>query len=316
MKRIGNLYNQICEKSNIELAIKNSQKGKKKNKQVIYFNKNYDKNLEILIKLLKEEKYVILEYKTKYIKDNNKIRELKILPYFPDRIIQHCILQVISPILLKVFPTNTYSAIKHRGLHKCLRDIKKVIKNYDYCLKLDIKKYYENINNDILKSFILKKFKDKQLLDLLFQIINKTKGCVIGSYLSQWFSNFYLSYFIHYLNNKKNIKVFVYIDDIVILGNDKQLLYNLKLEIINYLKINLKLTLSNYQVFPITNGIDFLGYKIFKTHTLIRKRIKLNFIKMIKTDYNEKSINSYLGWLCHANTLNLQQKYIKNAKNN
>lgn len=37
---------------------------------------------------------------------------------------------------------------------------------------------------------------------------------------------------------------------------------------------------------------------------------------MVKTNYNEKSISSYLGWLCHANTLNLQQKYIKNATNN
>jgi hypothetical protein len=316
MKRIGNLYNQICDRNNIELAIKNSQKSKKKNKNVIEFNKNYENNLEILINLLKEEKYVISDYKIKYIKDGNKIRELKILPYFPDRIIQHCILNIISFTLLKTFPTNTYSAIKNRGIHKCLYKLKSIINKYDYCLKLDIKKYYENIDNDILKSFLLKKFKDKQLLDLLFHIIDKEKGCIIGSYLSQWFGNFYLSYFIHYLNDKKDIKVLVYMDDIVILGNSKQLLYDLKLEIIEYLRTKLKLELSNHQVFSLTQGIDFLGYKTFKTHILIRKRIKLNFIKMIKTNYNKKSINSYLGWLCHGNTLNLQQKYIKNAKNN
>lgn len=201
--------------------------------------------------------------------------------------------------------------IKDRGIHKCLYKLKSIINNYNCCLKLDVKKYYENIDNGILKSFLLKKFKDKQLLNLLFHIIDKEVGCVIGSYLSQWFGNFYLSYFIHYLNSKKDIKVFIYMDDIIILGNNKQLLYDLKLEIIEYLKVNLKLELSNYQVFPISKGIDFLGYRIFKTHILIRKRIKLNFIKMIKTNYNEKSINSYLGWFSHCNSINLQQKYIK-----
>lgn len=311
MKRKGYLYDKICAKANIELAIKNSQKGKKKSKQVVEFNNNYQNNLGTLFNLLKDEKYIISDYKVKYIKDGNKIRELKILPYFPDRIIQHCILQIINPILLKTFPTNTYSAIKGRGIHKCLYKLKSVINNYDYCLKLDIKKYYENIDNEILKSFLLKKFKDKQLLNLLFHIIDKEAGCVIGSYLSQWFGNFYLSYFIHYLNSKKDIKVFVYMDDIVILGNDKQLLYNLKLEIIDYLKTKLKLELSNYQVFPVSKGIDFLGYRIFKTRTLIRKRIKLNFIKMTKINYNEKSINSYKSWFSHANCINLQQKYIK-----
>ena len=311
MKRYGYLYDKICDIENIKLAIKHSQKGKKSSKQIIEFNKNYDTNLIKLQELLISKTYIISEYKTKIIKDKNKIRELKILPYFPDRIIQHCILQIISSILLKTIPTNTYSAIKNRGIHKCLYDIEKIINNYDYCLKIDIKKYYDNIDNEILKSFLLKKFKDKDLLDLLFHIINKTEGCVIGSYLSQWFGNFYLSYFLHYLNSKKDIKVFVYMDDIVILSSNKQLLYDLKLEIIDYLKNNLKLELSKYQVFPISQGIDFIGYKIFKTHILIRKSIKQNFIKMIKINYNEKSINSYLVWFSHCNSINLQNKYIK-----
>lgn len=68
-------------------------------------------------------------------------------------------------------------------------------------------------------------------------------------------------------------------------------------------------------MFPIKNrGIDFIGYKIYHTHILLRKSIKLNFIRMIKYNKNKKSINSYLGWLKWCNSINLQNKYINNEK--
>ncbi len=98
----------------------------------------------------------------------------------------------------------------------------------------------------------------------------------------------------------------------VILGDNKQYLYNLKLEIKEYLKNKLDLELSNYQVFPTKLGIDFLGYKTFPTHCLLRKSIKNNFIKMIKKNSNKKSIASYNGWLSHCNSKNLQNKYLNN----
>lgn len=308
MKRVGYLYEKIYSLDNIKLAVKNSQKGKRKQRQVIEFNKNKEQNILKIHLILLSKTYKISNYKTKFIKDKKKIRELKILPYFPCRIIQHCILQVISPIFNRCFPKNTYSAIKYRGIHKCLKDTSLLVKSFCYCLKLDIKKYYENIDNSILKQTLSRKFKDVDLLNLLFQIIDKTKGCVIGSYLSQYFGNFYLTQFEYWLIYIKKVKFSVYMDDICIFHNDKQFLYELKYEIINYLKNNLKLELSRYQVFPVNKGVDFVGYEIYPTHIKLRKSIKLNMIKNL----NENNKPSYYGWLSHCNSINLQNKYFNN----
>lgn len=210
MKRIGYLYEKIYHLDNIRLAVKKSQKGKKKQKQVIEFNKNIEENILKIHLLLLSKTYKISNYKIKTIKDKNKTRELYILPYFPDRIIQHCILNVISSIFVKCFPKNTYSAIKNRGIHKCLKDSYRFIRNNEFCLKFDVKKYYDNINNNILKGFLKRKFKDKDLLDLLFQIIDKKIGCPIGSYLSQFFGNFLLNTIWILVTDTKNKILYLY----------------------------------------------------------------------------------------------------------
>ena len=96
-------------------------------------------------------------------------------------------------------------------------------------------------------------------------------------------------------------------DDMCIFHNSKEYLYNLKYEIIEYLKINLKLELSGYQVFPVNKGVNFVGYKIYPTHIMLRKSIKLNMIKNL----NENNKLSYYGWLLYCNSINLQNKYFK-----
>lgn len=101
-------------------------------------------------------------------------------------------------------------------------------------------------------------------------------------------------------------------DDMVILSNSKEYLHKLFIDIKYYLKTNLNLEVkSNYQIFPVnTRGIDFVGYRVYHSHVLIRSKIKYNFIKMVKYNKNDKSIVSYNGWLNHANCINLKNKYL------
>ena len=139
----------------------------------------------------------------------------------------------------------------------------------------------------------------------------------MGNLLSQYFANFYLSKFDHWLKEIKKIKYYYrYCDDIVILSNNKQYLRDIFEEIRKYLDINLKLKIkSNFQIFP-TNirGIDFVGYKHFHTYVKLRKSIKQRFKKMLKDNYNQKSINSYNGWLKHGNCINLKNKYLNHEQ--
>ena len=317
MKRKGNLYDQICSIENLELAHEKASKGKSKQYGVKLFNKNKDANLLKIQDMLVNQTYVPSPYRIFTIYEP-KEREIYCLPYSPDRIIHHAIMNVLEPIFMSVFTADTYSSIKGKGIHAAtyaLRDALKDINGTKYCLKLDIKKFYPSIDHDILKLLLRRKFKDIKLLWLLNAIIDSAPGLPIGNYLSQFFSNFYLTYFDHWVKEKKAVEnYFRYADDIVILNSDKLYLHDLLAEIREYLKTNLKLTVKgNYQVFPVAaRGIDFVGYPTFHDHVLLRKSIKKNFARMLKKRSNPKSIASYTGWTKHANTKHLLKKLLPN----
>lgn len=314
MKRKGYLYDKICSMENLILADKKARRGKGNQRGVKVFDLNREDNLINLHHVLLNKEYKTSEYKIFKIYEG-KERIIFQLPY-KDRIVHHAILNVISEIFVKSFPSNTYSCIKNRGIHKCLKKLNrdlKDIKGTKYCLKLDIKKYYPSISNEILKTSLRRKFKDADLLELLDGIIDSNKGLPIGNYLSQYFGNFYLVQFIHWLKEKLGIKyLYLYCDDVVILGNDKDKLRSILNQIREYLKLNLELELSNYQIFPVNSrGINFLGYVSFHTHIKLRPLIKDKYIKMIKYNRNLKSIASYNGWLAHGDCINLKNKYEK-----
>ncbi len=326
MVRYGYLYEKVYNLDNIKLAHKNAKKGKLHYKEVKMVDKLPDKYFNNIYNLLKNKTYKNSKYKIIIKKtDNGKIRKIYKLPYYPDRIIHHAIIQIVNEIWYKSLIRDTYSSIKGRGIYDGFKRIKKSLidkENTKYCLKLDIKKYYPSINNEILKKIIRNKIKDKDLLWLLDEIINSTEGLPIGNYLSQYFGNLYLSGLDHYCKNEIKIKYyFRYADDIVILHKDKKFLHEIKKEIELYLNKNLKLQLNkNWQIFPIDKrGIDFLGYKFFHDYILLRKSIKKKFIKNIKNiikNHNKlkwtkivHSTMSYYGWFKNINCKNLQTKY-------
>jgi len=313
MKRFGHLFDKIIALDNLYLATKNAQKGKKKAREIKEWNRNLTPNILRLHWELRSKSYVVSEYVMFTIYEP-KERIISKLP-FKDRIVHHAILIHLIPIFTRMFIAQTYSCIKGRGVHRCSYDLRIALKDVagtTYCLKMDIRKFYPSVDNGILKEKLRTKFKDIELLWLLDLIIDSKRGLPLGSYISQWFGNFYTSKLDHWIKEEKRIKYyFKYNDDMVILGSDKTELHALRREIETYLKENLKLELSNYQVFPIdVRGIDYVGYVHFHTHTLLRKSIKERFKKMIRTRKNQRSITSYNGWIKHCNGKNLTNKYL------
>ncbi len=333
MKRYGNLYKKIYDLDNLRLAHKNAKKGKGWYKEVKMVDADEEYYLKLLQEMLINKTYNTSEYEIFIKKDGEKEREIYKLPYFPDRICQWAILQVIEPILINNFTKDTYSAIPGRGIHQALKRLKAAIQNdvpgTQYCLKLDVKKYYPSIDHNILKAKYRRIFKDKDLLWLLDEIIDSTPGDVgipIGNYLSQYSGNFYLSSFDHWIKEVKKVKYyFRYMDDIVILGSSKEELHKLKIEVDEYLRNKLNLTIKeNWQVFlTFIRGIDFVGYRVFLNYTLLRKSTCKSFKRKMRNinkkrlngqelNYSEWcSINSYKGWLKWCDSYRLSQKYIK-----
>lgn len=318
MKRMNNLYSKICNIENIRLADDIARKGKLKQYGIKLHDKNREANLLELQERLVNKTYRTSPY-TVFVVYEPKEREIYRLPYI-DRVAQHAIMNILEPIFVANFTADTYSCIKGRGIHKASKCIKRALKdrtNTAYCLKFDIVKFYPSIDNEILKQLLRKIIKDRDLLWLLDGIIDSAKGLPIGNYLSQYLANFYLSYFDHWVKEEKQVRYYSrYADDIVILSSDKTYLHGLLKEIRAYLSANLNLAIKeNHQVFPVVDrGIDFVGYKHFHTHTLLRKSIKKSFARAIAKNKAWSSIASYNGWAKHADSKNLIKKLLPDEK--
>ena len=323
VKRIDNLYDRICDEQNIFLAYINARKGKGRTHGVMEFEKELDGNIKSIQKELLECTYKTPEYETFFIHDP-KEREIFRLP-FRDRVVHHAIMNVLESVWTPLFISQTYSCIKGKGIHGVLKHLKRDLKDEkrtEYCLKMDIRKYYPSVNHDVLKGIIRKKIKDEKLLALLDGIIDSAPGIPIGNYLSQFFANLYLSYFDHWLKEEKRVRYYYrYADDMVVLGEDKRELHRLLVEIREYLSENLKLTLKdNWQIFPVkSRGIDFVGYVFYHDHVKMRKSIKKNFCRKVarlnKSGATGKemrcAVSSWLGWAKHCDSRNLLKKVVR-----
>lgn len=313
MKRKGNLYNEICSIENLWLADEIARKGKKNQKSVIEHDMNRSGNLVELNRALICREYKTSRYTVFKIRDK-KERTIYRLPYYPDRIVHHAIMNKLEPIFISTFTADTYSCIKGRGISGAYNNLKQALKdtnNTVYCLKIDIRKFYPSINHEILKQLIRRKIKDADLLWLLDEIIDSADGLPIGNYLSQYLANYYLSYFDHWIKEQLCVRYyFRYCDDIVVLGADKDYLHGILRKMKEYLFDRLRLTVKdNYQVFPVKDrGIDFVGYVFYHTHILLRKSIKKAFARMLKYNRNDKSIAAYKGWTNACNSYNLLNK--------
>lgn len=323
MKRIGNLYERVCEPDNIYLAYTKARKGKTKSYGVVQFEKELERNLEDIHEKLKDGSYRTSEYQTFFIHDP-KEREIYRLP-FKDRVVQHAIMNVLEDVWTPIFISQSYSCIKGRGIHGALKKLRRDLKDENgtaYCLKMDIRKFYQSVDHEVLKLIVRRRIKDERLLLLLDGIIDSAPGIPIGNYLSQFFANLYLSYFDHWLKEDKKVRYYYrYADDMVILSSDKKNLHTLKDEIREYLKNVLKLELKdNWQIFPVgKRGIDFIGYVFYHDHVKMRKRIKKNFCRkaaiLNKRETTEKekhcALSSWLGWARHCDSRNLIKKILK-----
>ncbi len=290
MKRYGYLFEKICSMENLELAYQHAKKGKGWYREVQQIEKRPYYYLAGLQWMLKNHKFRTSEYVTFTKNDGKKERDIYKLPFFPDRICQWAVLQVIEPQLLAYFTDDTYSAIPDKGIHAAFRKLRKAVdtvpEEMTFCMKIDCKKFYPSIDHELLKQKFRKKYKDPELLDLIDEVIDSISTCPateeniefyqscgneirivtseegkqyidgvgipIGNYFSQYDGNFFLTEFDHWIKEVKHVKHYYrYMDDICIFADSKEKLHQLLQEIEEYFRIKLKLRLKgNYQIFP------------------------------------------------------------------
>lgn len=300
-KKIKNVYPLIYSTENLVKSQYTSQKGKKNRGEVKAFNDNLNDNLSILYSLLRDETFEPGIYRTKKIYDP-KERDIMIAPFFPDRVVHHCIINVLAPHWYHIFIDNTYACIKGRGTHKCMEDVHRALITdrigTRYCLKIDIRKFYDNVDHSVLKKIIRYSIADESLLRLLDKIIDsngKEKGLPIGNFTSQYLANLYLAYFDHWVKEELGVEhYFRYMDDIVVLGECKEWLHYVLDAFALYLGAELKVEIKpNWQIFPVDDrSIDYVGFKQNHYGILLRKGILLRFYKKLEATKQKYEIKS------------------------
>ena len=284
---------------------------RKRSRQGRYLLAHKEEVLEELTAQIASGSFRVKDYHEREIVEAGKLRRIQILS-MKDRIAVHAIMSVVDEHLRRRFIRTTSASIKRRGMHDLLsyirRDLKDDPDGTRYCYKFDVSKFYESVEQDFVMYCVGRIFKDKKLISMLENFVRlMPEGISIGLRSSQGLGNLLLSVFLdHYLKDRYGVRHYYrYCDDGVVLGKTKAELWKIRdavHERINSIGLSIK---PNERVFPVGEGIDFLGYVIYAPdHVRLRKRIKQKFARKmheVKSRRRRRElVASFYGMAGHA----------------
>lgn len=335
MKRHANLYSKVISFENLYLAAKKSMRGKKNKNSVMVFNFNLENELISLRHELEGKIYYPRPYSSFLVKEP-KVRKI-CSSEFRDRVIHHAICNFVEPVIEKRSILDSYACRVGKGSHGAVARCQQFSRRYTYYLKCDIKKFFENIDHQILKNILMKMFKDKDLLELIGIIIDHKvpenangKGLPIGNLTSQHFANLYLGELDHYIKDRLGIKGYVrYMDDFICFANSKKELWDLLEKIDEFVSKILILELKEKvtQIAPVSEGIPFLGFRIFpqiirikrENLTRMKNKIKAKEAQFKRGHLSQRdlinSVGSIVAHVEHVNSLSLRRSIFKDSLN-
>ena len=320
MRREGYIIEEIVDYSNMAESFNQVLRGKKRKRcrQGRYLLAHKEEVIQELTKQITDGSFKVSGYREKEIIEGGKLRRIQVLS-MKDRIAIHAIMAVVDKHLKKRFIRTTSASIEGRGMHDLMKYIRRDMQDDPegtrYCYKFDISKFYESVKQDFVMYCVRRVFKDKTLINLLDGFVRMMpEGISIGLRSSQGLGNLLLSVYLdHYLKDKYGVRHFYrYCDDGVVLGNAKSELWKIRDVVHEQLEqIDLKVK-ANERVFPVDEGIDFLGYVIYPDHVRLRKRIKQKFARKMHEVKSRKRrrvlIASFYGMAKHANCIMLFNK--------
>lgn len=329
-KTIRNQYEKNLNYKKLMEAHIKSRKGKGYRKEIIQFNLKQEEYIMWLQEQLKNKTYHHGGYTQFYVTEP-KLRKIEKSRYI-DRIVHRWVVDnFLEPAFVPQFIATSYACLKGRGMHRAaiyvqdtMKHCKRIWGDY-YILKMDIAKYFDNINKNILLNILKRKIRDKDLIWLIKEILfaqKREKGLEIGNYTSQMFANIYLNEVDQYIKHQLKIKYYCrYLDDSVLMVKTKKEAKEVLEKIKQFLKKSLELKLNKkMQIFKNKQGVNFCGYKINEYRMKLRDKGKRKLkkkVKNLKQRIKEGKITSkeakkylagHMGYIKYANTKNLLQK--------
>jgi len=327
-KTYKNIYQQIYSFEALHAAYLRARQGKRYKAEVLRFSAHLEENLIQLQNELMWKTYQTGKYREFFVYEP-KLRTVAALP-FRDRVVQHALVAAIEPIWEARFISDSYACRVGRGTHagadKAQSLLRTVQRQYGkaYVLKADIHHYFASIDHEVLKSLLRKRIACRDTLWLLDGIVDSTDGVgiPIGNLTSQLFANIYLHELDQFVKQDLRERHYVrYMDDFIVVHHSKDHLQQVRVSVEQFLVDRLRLaTNSKTQVFPVAlsrgRALDFLGYKIWPTHRLLRKdsvrkmrrKVLLYRKGKLSRDRLLLSARSWIGHAGHANTFRLMRR--------
>tara|TARA_R110002111_G_scaffold260867_1_gene332901 strand:- start:6714 stop:7778 length:1065 start_codon:yes stop_codon:yes gene_type:complete len=338
MKRIGNLWNDLISFENLYHAYQKARRGKRGQRSVERFEFHREVELIKLQQELTNETYCPGNYRTFMLYDT-KPRMISAAP-FRDRIVHHALCNILEPIFERTFIYDSYASRKGKGTHAAIARYQQFARQNAYVLKCDVKQFFPSVDHQILKDRIFRKVKDVAVLNLVKQIIDNSniqthvsgffpeddlftsverrKGIPIGNQTSQFFGNVYLDALDHFIKESLRCRSYVrYVDDFVILDNDKTRLAKWRDEIAQFLiKLRLWLHPKKRVISRTCDGVRFLGFRVWPQRIWltkdylrrVRKRFRRYQLEYRQGIMSQKELTQRIqAWLGHVKTISAER---------
>ena len=348
---IRNVYYEITSFHTLMVADTHVSKGKRENTERLRFYDNREGNLEEISTLLRAGKVPKVEYHSFYVYVP-KVRKVIFIDYW-SKVVQRAIYDVLNPKICRTFIEHTYACVKGRGqlaameqLYTWMRETRTSGTEW-YYYKFDVAKFFYRIDHEILMDICRKKIDDPRTVDLLGYYINNDAvpfgmpldanqltiteeqmlydlGIPIGGGLSHMLGNMYLDPLDQFCKRVLGIKRYIrYMDDIIILDNDKERLKEYGRRMTQFLEERLHLNFNNKTALrPVRVGCEFVGFVIYNDHVILRKSTTLRMkrtLRKTRQDYHDNlitfkeanaTIQSYLAMLSHVDCKKFKEKLL------
>ena len=307
VKRYGRLWERVCSRENIEAAADNAVKGRRARREQMRFLADREALLDDVERMLRTETYRFGPLKSFTVREP-KERVIHHPAFYPDKILHHCLMNVLAPLIISKLSPDSYGSIKGRGLSQAVEAIKRYAREYadGYYLQIDIRHFYQSIDHEVCLRELEHMVKCRKTLRLARAIVEAhPEGMAIGVYPSQYLANLTLCRFDHWVKEVLHVPRYVrYMDDMLFFVPTKQEAHGL-LEAVSARLDGLGLAVKpNARIAPVAVGIDMVGYVFYPTHTRLRRRIKEHMQQSIRrlTRRNvddatfKRRLASHFGW--------------------
>ena len=285
MRRLGGFYDEIHDFGNLLDAFAKVQRGKRSRPDIAEFRERLDENLLGLSAQLQQGDYDFGHYHSFQVFDP-KERTIHAAPV-RERVIHHAVINRCGEWLEKGLIDDSYACRRGKGQHAALRRAQEFARRHEWCLKLDIKSYFDSIDQRLLLMKLNRRIKDTRAMDLFVALLDSYstapgKGLPIGNLTSQYFANLYLDAFDRWAGAHASRSYLRYMDDMLVFG-DREDLRDLQKDAVAWAQENLLLTIKHGgDLLRVSRGVDFLGFQLRGSHLRLNRRSRHRFLFKLK----------------------------------